>query len=276
MLLSAAIIGVILYAASALLYHYTKDNQYITILCDFWKDITGSYESLIPSLALFLGFISGHSLNFIGMLLSKIRPGWNYLERNHAIDTVIKTKGEPLELFLRKALGNEFPIMITLTSGKVYVGRVIKLFNPTYDIKHIELLMEKSGYRNDVNQTVSLDTNYDEIYTEIVSAAERRLTNLTKNRVLGSLDKTNNEDQVRALIIEAYNEVVRQQDYNKKIIAEAKMEHQLVCILPINRVTIVHPYNDAIYSASIQNRKKSSRIGRYSRSSLASGRFNKN
>ena len=56
--------------------------------------------------------------------------------------------------------------MITLSSGKVYIGRVVTSLAPE-DNRSFELLPIKSGYRQADNQRLEITTHYDDAYKNI-------------------------------------------------------------------------------------------------------------
>jgi hypothetical protein len=69
---------------------------------------------------------------------------------------------DALELMLIEATQSTQQVMVTLTTGKVYVGFVLGTADPKKDRKVIELLPLMSGYR-DEKQKVTFTTFYDEL-----------------------------------------------------------------------------------------------------------------
>lgn len=57
-------------------------------------------------------------------------------------------------------------VMITLSSGKVYIGRVVRSLAPEDD-RSFELLPIKSGYRENDKHRLEITTHYDEAYQNI-------------------------------------------------------------------------------------------------------------
>lgn len=57
--------------------------------------------------------------------------------------------------------------MITLKSGKVYVGRIGSSFTPGQRDQTILVLQIKSGYREKDKQRLEITTNYEEAYEQI-------------------------------------------------------------------------------------------------------------
>ena len=77
---------------------------------------------------------------------------------------IIRDCGGPLEHTLYKSVEEEKHVMLTLTNGKVYVGRIADTFIPDDEV--IFLFPTKSGYR-DQKQRLDLTTHYDEAYLEM-------------------------------------------------------------------------------------------------------------
>jgi hypothetical protein len=65
-----------------------------------------------------------------------------------------------------KALKEEKSVMVTLSNGKVYIGRVATSLAPE-DETSFELLPIKSGYREGDKQRMELTTHYDDAYRNI-------------------------------------------------------------------------------------------------------------
>jgi hypothetical protein len=74
--------------------------------------------------------------------------------------------GSPLEQLLFRALAENKRVMVTLSSGKVYIGRVATSLAPG-DETAFYLLQTKSGYRDQGTQRVEITTHYDKVYKEI-------------------------------------------------------------------------------------------------------------
>jgi hypothetical protein len=114
----------------------------------FWHQVVPFEYSGVAFLAFFLG-------------LTLWAPANRYrYDREIELDKVIRAKGDPLEVLLRDAMLSSKPIIVTLQSGKVYVGQVICNFNPAYDVQSVKISTIMSGYRKSDDQTVIFNTNY--------------------------------------------------------------------------------------------------------------------
>src|SRR5262249_16279594 len=126
--------------ANALLYCcHVVDN--------FWHVIVPFEHSGKAFLAGFLGAIIWLPMN-------------TYWDEDDEIDRIVKDRGDPLEVFLRTALGKGKPVMLTVKNGKVYVGMVFSTINPSMPFLSVLLLPIWSGYRSDDSKTVVVTTRY--------------------------------------------------------------------------------------------------------------------
>jgi hypothetical protein len=96
---------------------------------------------------------------------------WKYLNRKvdseEEVDKSIREKGDPLEVLLKDAMANTRPVLLTMKSGKVYVGTVTTNFNPAYEVQSIKIMPILSGYRDTKDQTVTFTTDYFTLLTQI-------------------------------------------------------------------------------------------------------------
>ena len=99
---------------------------------------------------------------FLGSTLWSVANKYKY-DKDTEIDNVIQAKGDPLEVLLRDAMLSFKPVIVTLQSGKVYVGQVICNFNPAFDLQSVKILTIMSGYRDPTDQTVIFNINYETV-----------------------------------------------------------------------------------------------------------------
>jgi hypothetical protein len=96
---------------------------------------------------------------------------WKYFNRKlsseEEVDRSIREKGDPLELLLKDAMRDTRPVLLTIKSGKVYVGSITANFNPAYDVQSIKIMPILSGYRDSKDQTVTFTTDYFTLLTQI-------------------------------------------------------------------------------------------------------------
>jgi hypothetical protein len=80
----------------------------------------------------------------------------------------IEESNDFLEIFLEKALRQSKQVTLTLKNGKVYIGFVSKMFDPSYERKYVTLLPTLSGYRNPQDQTLTITTDYYKVYLRAI------------------------------------------------------------------------------------------------------------
>ena len=122
------------------------------------------------------GPIMAHILNLDWMrklpYLQKVSLYWREIILKYAL------KNNDFELLLFAAFKNERPVMFSLSSGKVYIGRLVRAPNPVEHRKAIRITPLLSGYRNSENHTFSIVTDYYEIISQMEKSPEKRLPHL--------------------------------------------------------------------------------------------------
>lgn len=66
-------------------------------------------------------------------------------------------------------------VSVTLRNRKVYVGFVVRTFDPAYDRKYVIILPTMSGYRAEPTHTMTFDTDYTRVYQALLAEDESRL-----------------------------------------------------------------------------------------------------
>jgi len=98
------------------------------------------------------------------------------------VNRTIDEKGDPLEVLLKHAMEEHRAVIVTLQSGKVYVGQVITNFNPAYDVQSVKISTILSGYRKPEDQTVIFNTDYGSVLKAVhakdPSVSERDMKDL--------------------------------------------------------------------------------------------------
>jgi hypothetical protein len=119
-----------------------------------------------------------HSGTSIGALLLGITAwvplNWFY-KRPAEINRTIEVWNDYLEMLLTQALEQTHQVAVTLKTRKVYIGFVLRSFDPTYDRKYIVLLPTISGYRDEKTLSLFLTTDYTAVYQQLIAADETRL-----------------------------------------------------------------------------------------------------
>jgi hypothetical protein len=74
---------------------------------------------------------------------------------------------------------NRAPVLLTLNSGKVYIGLVVKITDPAFDPPVLTILPMFSGHRDELGR-MALTTDYESVYASLTTAAGFGATNLTQ------------------------------------------------------------------------------------------------
>src|SRR5258705_2958627 len=99
-------------------------------------------------------------------LLNNVWPFTRIWNPENEGKRAILNYGSPLEQLLFRALAEKKRVMVTLASGKFYIGRVATSLAPG-DETAFYLLQTKSGYRDEATQRVEITTHYDKVYKDI-------------------------------------------------------------------------------------------------------------
>lgn len=149
----------------------------------WWKDHVKFEHSGVSFLSLFLGVTSWKLLNCF----------WN--EKKEA-KRILVEQGGIFEQLVERAMSNSRTVLITLKSGKVYVGFVISSIEPGSKEKNIHILPTKSGYRESDKHRVVFTTNYARVYQEINK--DKAINNGKLMTILAQLEEqeeTHNKDK---------------------------------------------------------------------------------
>jgi hypothetical protein len=103
------------------------------------------------------------------------RSGWDTPEE---IDRVIYEDGDPMDVLLRRAEKAPKTILVTLKSGKVYIGFVTSTNPPSAPTRSIGIVPTKSGHRHPETKEVTYDVYYSDALSRIDSDIELGLAEL--------------------------------------------------------------------------------------------------
>jgi hypothetical protein len=121
-----------------------------------WHGIFPFDYSGTTILAFFLGLTAWKPIN---LMLRSTEEG--------EVDKAIRDKKDPLEVLLKDAMRDSRAVLVTLESGKVYVGQIIANFNPAYDVQTVKISPILSGYRSIEDQTVTFNIDYSDLLTKV-------------------------------------------------------------------------------------------------------------
>lgn len=154
--------------------------EFISIFVGFEPDelsiFSQSSKVSILILSFIIGPVLGHILNFpkwvfitnIRLPLINIKPFFLMEKKllQHAI------KNNDFEKLIARSVYDNFPILFTLESGKVYVGWAVSAPNPVQERKSVRILPIISGYRDKDTQKVQFTTDYYAVLMEVSESEE--------------------------------------------------------------------------------------------------------
>lgn len=150
----------------------------------------------ISVIALLVGTFLGRILNNIPYF-SKYLNWYFYQQSIKDIDS---------ERILFRSIKRSLPVCLSMEDGKVYVGFVIRTFDPVSEVKEIRILPLISGYKKRNTKKIVFTTFYDEIYQKI---EDEKIGNHLNHLEIGDFEKVlpfAKIDCINLFDIEAYNE----------------------------------------------------------------------
>jgi hypothetical protein len=145
----------IFYSAAAGAFFLTVSTFAILSFASLFPELEQWWQALkpFPHLAkTFLSFLLGALLWWP---LNRF-----FHDKQREIDRVIGEKDDPLEVMLRMALGRGRLVMFSVKNGKVYVGLVVSLQDPSRTMQFIKIVPLMSGYRDKDTKVVQFTTFY--------------------------------------------------------------------------------------------------------------------
>lgn len=124
------------------------------------KRITGKWYEVDPIIK---------SLIWLLEKIDEIGQWYVQIIMNNAI------KNNDFEILLARAVYRDIPVMLTLDTGKLYVGWIVRIPNPAEFRKAVRILPMLSGYRNNETHDVEFTQNY---YTILNDMSDGKLDTL--------------------------------------------------------------------------------------------------
>lgn len=162
LLFYSAVAGVALLLISSIFNLLLSFTRWYEPINKGWQRLAPFGYSGRAAGALFLGVV--------GFLLFNL-----VTDEDKNIDRVILKKQNPLEIMLRRAMGNQDLIAISTDNGKVYVGFITSNFNPAFPMEAIALMPTMSGYRTDETKEVVFTINYTETIDKIRDEVKQKI-----------------------------------------------------------------------------------------------------
>ena len=84
-----------------------------------------------------------------------------------AIDGTIAKRADPFEMLLHRCFRERKMVAISVKNGKVYIGYITVALNPAISTNFVGIFTQASGYRDDLDKSYRLTTDYMEVYREV-------------------------------------------------------------------------------------------------------------
>lgn len=164
-LFKSAVVGLFFYGFSFLIWRAAildeKANPAIPEWIDFLHDFLG-YPELLPAI---------FSLFLMGFFVVTVNY---FLDKDEMKKLVITQDDDAFEVTILNAYLEKKFILVTLNTGKVYVGKVTDTyFRVNDEIRSIRFSPFFSGYRKPDDLTLQLTTYYGHIYKQIANQPDQ-------------------------------------------------------------------------------------------------------
>lgn len=150
----------------------------------FSSAVTGIFVFLIGYLicksteANYINLFNWYSDFFADKSIMYVATGWamsfplilfglnNVFTNDTSISRFIEDQNDGIERILKISELNTKPIIVTLSSGKIYIGLVVQSFFSPVENRSFTLIPLLSGYRNQQTQELQITNNYVDLITE--------------------------------------------------------------------------------------------------------------
>lgn len=158
----AAIWGVIFLVFATIAVSILVTIDFFQQIGELWLEVVPIQNSGRSMIAFSMGAILWRPLNRLGRRFPS-----SFLGKQAAADREILNRQNPFDMLMREALGTRRLVSVTVSNGKVYIGRVRTAPNPAFDTESIDLVVSRSGHRDPETQNMTIDIDYDKTLEEM-------------------------------------------------------------------------------------------------------------
>lgn len=163
LLLASLLIHILLYVNYDC---YVELTEFISVLIGGRSHGSGlfslSSKVSVVILCFILGPFLGHAFNFPKLLLAWRVPYFNkrffFLYEKRVLENAIKNND--FEKLIVSSVYDDLPILVSLETGKFYIGWAVSAPNPVQERKFVRILPVLSGYRVQETQELKFTTEY--------------------------------------------------------------------------------------------------------------------
>ena len=212
LLFYSSLAGTIFFTLATVIVYLSNLHPYGQKITEWWQTVFTVEHSGKAAISLILGPLFAWASNRLSSLIEALGD-------EASIERAINEKDDPAEQLIQKALNTGTLVSVTLKSGKVYVGQVKKMFNPSFEVQSINLLLSRSGYREEETKKLILDIRYDKTHEKLKETVERKITkamtsiikenpNLPYSQVIDRAAKQVSQDLLQFEIVLFVSEIV--------------------------------------------------------------------
>jgi hypothetical protein len=202
----------------------------------------------VSLLACLLGFVLPHALNL-------------YFTKQKTNEKLTKEEGTLFEILLDHAMRTSGTVMITLKSGKVYVGFPISLPAPGRAQPMIQILPTLSGYREADKHRVVFTTNYSKALDEIHSdcdgieaqIADKRVQIASLESNLTTISKDAHQIEKHRQEIEGLRDDVTSLEHDCNALRSSINDFGI--LIPVDQIASMTLYHATIHSKYFAHRE---------------------
>jgi hypothetical protein len=147
-------------------------GAFLNRLTDFVRDSNGKFACALQSVAHWIERMSGApDRSFQDTKYESLDDAQKKAQEavQKDVKRVIRSDRKAFETLLLYAIEEWEPVIVTLESGKAYVGSVTANFNPAFEREHVRILTIAQGYQN--SETKEFSPN--ESYQDYIKAVEK-------------------------------------------------------------------------------------------------------
>jgi hypothetical protein len=160
--------------------------------------------------------------------------------------TVLVREGGPLVDTIVDSLDRGTKLLVTLRSGKVYVGAVSMTLNRLRQPGSLRLIVDKSGYRDAETKNVSLDVPYDRTHAQMRDELNAKYDEMIRRELTNTYSFTELSDHARregiadAMVEAIYRRALHREDLER-------LAAMFSIVIPIAEITTLAPHDDAVF-----------------------------
>ena len=237
LIFAASIAGGFLLSIAQLLLFFFDDTTFAKPILTWWQSFLPVRNSAVGVLAFLLSIVFWGSLELFCRLIPALRP--NAVRRRY-----INASGDAFEQMLFRALETQEAVSVTLSTNKVYVGRVITSFNLVRGVESIRLSLDQSGYRDAETHELTLNIDYADTHQKISKRLKEVYEQIIQNVMKEQPDATQAE-------------IVRLVYERSASDAEIRsLAHNFEVIIMASEIVSVAPFDPGLFKSYFEKRAK--------------------